>query len=279
MSSDPTGTFPSFDDLFSNLNHFILRLVGLHQAGNLDSWETLEREVKGYFTPERLEEMESLVPGWQKMASYSDGITLVHVMCVFLGLFMLPEFRVLSSDQQQLAKWVILFHDVSKKFTTGAGEKDRTHAFRSAVIAAQQLPRTGFAATPAYDDLIDSWSSLTHSATRLSADHLELLQDNRRLPDILAGIENLFGKDTPTALIIQSVLLHMSLNVVRDWPQAAPLTEDEIKRYIDLDLLPLLRVMMLADNEGWSLFDPDIRAQQRKDTLQAFQRIKKSLLR
>ena len=39
--------------------------------------------------------------------------------------------------------------------------------------------------------------------------------------------------------------------------------------------LPLLKVMNLSDNEGWSMFDPDIRTTQRNDTLEAFERWRK----
>ena len=88
------------------------------------------------------------------------------------------------------------------------------------------------------------------------------------------GVERMFGKDTPTALIVQCVLLHMSINVVRDWPQAAPLSNEEIKRYITNDLEPLLKVMMLSDNEGWVMFSSE-RQQQRNETLQVFEMIER----
>ena len=64
----------------------------------------------------------------------------------------------------------------------------------------------------------------------------------------------------------------MSLNVVNQYPQAAPLSETEVKSYIDPVLLPLLRVMMLADNEGWVLFYSEVRELQRNETLAAFQK-------
>jgi hypothetical protein len=96
--------------------------------------------------------------------------------------------------------------------------------------------------------------------------------DNRRLPGILIGIDNLFGKDAPAALITKTALLHISLDVDPFYATPAPLTEEEIKHYIDPSLFPLLRVMMHADNEGWSLFDPETRAQRRNDALKAFER-------
>lgn len=263
--------FPDFDGCLPELNRFILELVEVYQSGQVHSWDNLERRVKTYFTPQRVQQMEVAVPGWQKMASFAEGVTVVHVMCVFLGLFMLPEFQSLCRAQQQVAKWIVLFHDVEKEVREDA--RDAVHGFRSAAMAAKQLPHLGFSVTAAYARLIRPWSELTYSATKFSGDSADPIQDNGRLPEILAGIETMFGADTPATLFVKTVLLHMSINVVPDWPQAAPLTEEEITRFVHPTLLPLLKVMMLSDNEGWSLFDPETRAQQREDTLKAFREV------
>ena len=59
-----------------------------------------------------------------------------------------------------------------------------------------------------------------------------------------------------------------------DWSQAAPLSNNEIKNYINGNILPLLRVMMLADNEGWVMFNPNNRKKQRDETLRTFEEVK-----
>jgi hypothetical protein len=119
-----------------------------------------------------------------------------------------------------------------------------------------------------------SWSEFTCNSTKVSTNFPEPIQDNENLPEILSGIDRMFGKDRPNALIIKCVLLHMSINVVTEWPQAAALEEEEIKRYITGQLVPLLKVMMLADNEGWVMFSAE-RQQQRDETLQVFQEVEK----
>ena len=261
--------FPVFEDCFHDLNQFILELVHAYGAGRISSWDELENEVKSYFADQRMEQMESRVPGWQEMASYSEGITLVHVMCVFLGLFMLPEFQSLSVEQQQLAKWIVLFHDVAKAHIQG--KKDTMHAFRSAVQTAKILPDFGFPTTQEYPELIGAWSEYTTRAFLDGDAKSAPKPDNGKLPEILKGIEQLYGAETPATLIIKTVLLHISLDVDPYYPTPAPLTEEEIRHYIGISLLPLLGAMMLSDNEGWSLFDPETRARQRKATLQAFE--------
>ncbi len=259
---------PGFDERIPELDAFIHNLVELYQAGKIDAWEDMESIVKDFFNAPRMDQMESLVPGWRKMGSYADGITLVHVMCVFLGMYMLPEFLQLSSPQQQLMKWVILFHDIDKFHIHG--KKDTMHAFRSGVVTANRLPALGFSFSEKYPELIRPWSEYTNQAFIPGEGDGPPTPDNQKLPGILEGIEQLFGKDTPAALIVKTVLLHISLHVDEQYPTPAPLTMEEAQLYIDSELFPLLRVMMLSDNEGWSMFEPETRARQRRDTLAAF---------
>jgi hypothetical protein len=266
---------PVFEGCFPDLNQFILELVQTYEAGGLKSWDDLDQKVKAFFTSERMEQMEAQVPGWKKMASYSGGITLVHVMCVFLGLVRLPEFQALTSAQKQLAKWIVLFHDIDKFHIQG--EKDTMHAFRSGVETARALPRFGFPTRPHFQERIDYWGEYTDQAYTLPGRESAPKPDNRKLPGILTGIDNLFGKDTPAALITKTVLLHISLHIDPFYPTPSALAEEEIKRYIHRRLFPLLKVMMLADNEGWSLFDPETRAQRSRDAMKAFGNIERMI--
>jgi len=262
--------FPSFDERLPFLNNFILDLVNDYDAGIINSWEALDEKVKAIFTSERMDEIETFVPSWKKMASYSDGVTLTHVMCVFLGLFIMPEFQKLTAKQQQLAKWIVLFHDVTKMHIRG--KRDLTHGFRSAALTGKVLTNLGFPVEETSTGIIETWSEFTKSAITFSSDCGEDIQDNSKLPRIMAGIESMYGANSPAALIVEGVLLHMSLNVVIDYPQAAPLNDIEIREYINGNLMPLLKVMCLADNEGWTMFYPETRIVQREETLAAFNR-------
>jgi len=265
--------FPSFDKRLPFLNQFVLELVDDYHAGKINSWDELDEKVKRFFTPERMEQTEALVPGWKKMASYSDGITLTHVMCVFLGVYMMPEFQALTSEGQQIAKWIVLFHDVDKFHVSG--KKDTMHAFRSGALAAQILPTFGFPVTEKYQELIHSWSELALHAFTVSDGDADPKPDNQKLPEILTGIQQLFGEDAPATLITKAALLHISLNIDPFYPTPAPLTDDEIKRFITPSLFPLLKVMMMGDNEGWALFEQEDRKRQYKDAVAAFQEVEK----
>ena len=266
-----TPAFPSFDIYLADLNQFILELVEAFKAGNIKSWDDLEAFVNTYFTPGRIKHTDILVPGWRKMASYVNGVTLVHVMCVFLGLYMMPEFLSMTKEQQQMMKWVILFHDIEKE--PQKGKRDHGHAFRSAVAAARILPGLGSPVTSEYDSLIDDWSEFTRSAITRSENLQDFIQDYHKLPEILDGIERMFGHNTPAALIIKTILFHLSIDM-QPWPPAAPLTDEEVRRYLDRNLVLLLRAMNLGDNEGWNMFNQD-RESLRNATLEAFNRVER----
>jgi len=264
---------PPFDERLTFLNQFILDLVDDFQAGQLTSWSTLGEKVKAFFTPERMNEMEAIVPGWRKMSSYSDGVTLTHVMCVFLGMYMTPQYLSLPPEAQQEMKWIILFHDVEKE--PQPGKRDHTHAFRSAVGAARTLPKLGFPVTPEYDSLIDAWGQFTRSAITKLKNSPDDIQDNGKIHLILEGIERMFGQDTPAALIIKTILFHLSVNMDL-WPPPTPLTDDEVKSYFNQELAALLLIMSLGDNDGWTLFGT-VREEQRADIINQFEKIGKLL--
>jgi len=265
--------FPSFDEQLPFLNQFILELVAEYHAGKLNSWDELDEKVKTFFTPGCMEQMESLLPGWQKMASYSEGITVTHVMCVFLGVFMLSEFQALTPEQQQIEKWIVLFHDLDKFHIRG--KKDTMHAFRSGALTAKELPVFGFSVTEKYTELIDAWYELTLNAY-FDGDAAPK-PDNGKLPEILSGIDQLFGDDSPAALITKTALLHISLDVDPQYPTPAPFTEKDIRSFISPTLFPLLKVMMLGDSDGWVLFDPEDREIKYKTAVAAFQEIERLL--
>jgi hypothetical protein len=263
-------TIPQVAHHLPDLLPFIHELARDYTQGALGNEQQIAAHVHAFFTPAMLDNTDAVIPGWRTMAEQRNGVTLVHVMCVLTALLLCPEYQQATPEQQTLAQWIVLFHDVAKDVRSG--KRDHTHGFRSTAIAGRALLQLGFGRTGNQND-IEKWATLTENAIIQHPDSGEMIQDNRRLPEIIAGIRQLFGRETPAALVVKAVLLHMSLDVVQDWPQTAPLTDDAIRQYLDVTLLPLLKIMILADNDAWALFDKATKQRYRTEVLDVFDRI------
>lgn len=261
-------SLPLLADKLPALTHFTHQLADDYQSGHLHGWDQFKERTTAFYTPEVMAQIEQVVPGWSHMSTYVNGQTLVHVTSVLVALYLLPEYQSASPDQQRIMEWMVMFHDVAKQ--AYSGKHDYTHGFRSAAITGRALAPLDFPTTPIYTQYIDEWCQLTATATTYDPQHAEDKQDNRKLPEILAGINNLYGANSPAALVIKGVLLHISIDSDPSYPTVAPLTADEIVRCISRDLYPLLKMMQLVDNDSWQLFDPASKQYQREKTLIAF---------
>jgi hypothetical protein len=264
---------PMLEDKIPELVDFVDGLAEEIEAGRLDNWEPFSARAQEFYTPARMAEIEACIPGWDRMASFEDGATLVHVTGAMAALKLLPEYRQAAPKTQTLSEWIVLMHDLGKEIY--AGKRDHTHGFRSAVIAGRILPGLGFAVNAEYQDGFQAWEALTNAAFRPGTDGGDPIQDNRKLPQILAGIEALYGHNSDAALVVKAILLHFSINTCSDWPQVAPLSEEEVSLYIDQEFVPYLEIMMLVDSDAWALFDPADKAKMRAETLQVFQEVRR----
>jgi hypothetical protein len=271
MADEPD--FPTIDQHLPDLMAFAGSLARDYDSGELSSWQALTQRVDAFFSPAMLDQVENVAPGWRQMAAQGKGLTQVHVMCTLVGLLTCPEFKRASPSQQELAKWIVLFHDIAKQVEPG--KPDRIHAFRSATNAAAALPTIGFAVTADHASHCDEWRALVHAASiQLGDRHTAYpIQDNGQLPGIIEGIAQLFGHGSPAALIIETVLLLHSITMLEQYPVAAPLSEYETERYLDRDLLAQLKLMSLADSDGWELFLPSTRERYRQLTLAVFDKL------
>jgi hypothetical protein len=252
---------------------FIQRMKDDNDRGTFNGWQDFTKPIRQWYTPERLQQIDNVVMGWKKMSSYADQATLIHLTAALVSLLGLPEYQALSPEQQNLALWIILYHDVDKEVYQ-QGKRDHTHGFRSASVCGQGLVRHGFV-HDVDKEALHQWVTLTKTASIIDEKLSDDIQDNSKLETIMQGIDMLFGgRDTPTGLIICGVLLHMSLNVVDEWPQSAPLTDEQIRASISPTLFPLLRVMMLTDSNAWGLFNPERHQPERQQLYRELDRVK-----
>lgn len=260
-----TATVPQLDDHLPDLLGFVRILARQIEAGALQDGDALLLRFRDFYTADRMRAIERVAPGWKDMAAFADGATLNHITQAMVALQLLPEYRQASRQLQGMLEWTVLYHDLGKQVI--AGQRDALHAFRSATMAARTLPSVGFPVTAIYPTTLEPWTRLVLGASVDAPDGKGRIQDNRELPKILRGIDDLFGAGSPAALIVQAVLLHQSLNVVPEWPNPGSLTEAEWPQCIRPALLPLLEAMMLVDSDAWQLFEPARKAQFRQGTL------------
>ena len=268
-------TIPRLEDQLPDLLEFVRTLARQIDADELQDGDELVLRIRDFYTADRTTAIEAVAPGWKDMAAYADGATLHHVTQAFIALQLLPEYRQASRHLQALLEWSVLYHDLGKQVI--ARQRDALHAFRSATMAARTLPDLGFLASDAYPAALGPWTRLVLGSSVATPDGKGLIQDNRALPEILRGIEQLFGAGSAAALIVQAVLLHQSLNVVPEWPNPGSLAEAELPACIRPALLPLLEGLMLADSDAWQLFEPASKTKYRQSTLAVFANVRRVL--
>jgi GNAT superfamily N-acetyltransferase len=258
-----SASLPDLHRLLPALVHFVQGLAWEYQCDSLPA-ETLHRAIVEFYTPMEMTNIEKVIPGWNEMADYASGQTLIHITCMLLATLASPEYAQASDDDRLLLEWIAVLHDLSKQATER--QRDHAHAFRSAAQAAYILPRLGFPVSDRYAQMVDGWAELTSRAVIVKEN--AVIQDNSYLADILAGIDVMFGARSPAARLIQCILMHMSLDTVPDeWPCPAGLDHEQAQRWIDRDLLSLLTPVMLADSDAWNLYNLSTKARYRRMTL------------
>ena len=264
---------PRLEHKLPDLYEFVRTAALRIEAGELRDGDALALHIRDFYTADRMDVIETVAPGWRDMSAYADGATRAHVTQALIALQLLPEYRQASRRLQALMEWSELYHDLGKQVIRG--QRDALHAFRGAVMAARALPRLGFPTSDAYAAALDPWTRLVLGASIEAPDGKGLIQDNRALPEILQGIERLFGAGSAAALIVEAVLLHQSLSVVPEWPNPGSLAEAELASCIHPALLPLLEGVMLVDSDAWQLFDPASKAKFRQGTLAVFANVRR----
>ena len=197
-------TFPQLDTVLPDLRAFIRLLSHSIRSIGPDSFNQAANLVQEFFTPEQLANLEAVAPGWSDLIEHDQHATLLHVMLAMASLPFLHEYRDASPEEQSMVDWALLFHDIAKR---SKHERDHTHAFRSAVVAARSIPLTGFVVPESYHRDIDEWSHLTLAATCCQSDSDTRVQDNHQLPGILSGVDLMLGQNTASAMIVKLILL------------------------------------------------------------------------
>jgi hypothetical protein len=264
-TANERGTISSIAEKLPGVWSFLEKLSSGVNAGIIKSEEDFIERCRKFYTPDRMAEIEVVVPGWKHMASFDDGKTLWHVNLAMVALLQLDEYRSMSPGLQTVQQWIVFLHDVGKE---PEGGRDHRHSFRSAAQAGRIMPKLGFPVTAAYPAEFQDWFNLTDTATRFDKVQGLQIQANSKLSKILSGARRIFAEPTRTA--VGAIALHQSITSLAAWPVKAPLTDDQVMAYVDNDIMRALLVLMLADSGGWNLFDPPTLDSMYKETRAVF---------
>lgn len=269
VSYGNSNMISSMRDYLPELEHFARQLASDY-AEQLLTWESFLQRCDEFYSDTMMQKIDSMATSWIEMASYRHRATLYHVTTVLVALYLLPEYQLATARQQRLMEWTVLFHDIAKVPVENG--HDYIHGFKSAAVAGKALTQLGFALEEGQSETdLDSWYDLTFKAIIYDVEHRDYIQDNTQLPKIIQGLRELHSAEAYG--IVTAILFHISIKTDPDYPIYAPLTDEEIKRYITRDSLPILKAMLLVDNDGWCLFDADRSPQQsrRQQTLAVFE--------
>lgn len=253
---------PDVAALLDNLSRDIAR-------SRITTQEDFDAACRRSWTPARMADVDDLIPRWSEMASYADGKTLCHVTAALLALYRLDEYRAAGGHLRTLMEWTVVLHDIAKQ--PAHGRRDHRHAFRSAVVALETLPRLGFEPKAAFAAKAESWRAMVLQAHLRDPASGEVVQDNAFLPPLVAGAHEMLESDG--ARIVTAIALHLAITVVGDWPSLAPLDAEQEQALVTPEIAELLQPLMLADNGGWNLLDPATLRSMYAETRAVFARI------
>lgn len=221
------------------------------RSGEITTLDGAHEYIRLSITRSEVEELERFAPGWRELADYDDLTTLGHVIISLLSLPYHREYLDAGPSRQRIVTYALLYHDLAKRSAEG---RDHTHAFRSAAMAARSLPLLRLDLARGARAALEEWA---HDATNAVCrnDDGQLVQDNSRIPELFGRLDAILAADSAPNRMIKIVLLHHSVDVLKLWPQANPLTRPQIERWLDQELLVLLRILMLADCDGWELLN------------------------
>jgi hypothetical protein len=240
------------------------------EQGDTATSSNAKQSVIAFLDASQLQKLEATAPGWSDSIDHDKAETFTHVVLAMASLKFHREFEESSPNERNAIRWALLFHDIAKR---SREVQDSTHAFRSAVVMARSLPLIGVELPTGYSQHIHGWAELTLGAVTQPAGRDVPIQDNQRIPEILAGLDLMLENHTCAKTAIKLVLLHHSINHLQDWPQASALTESQVSQLFDSRLLQLIRVMMLADSDGWELFNTPNCTRYREETRTVFRRL------
>ncbi len=262
---------PDFDVAMPVLSAFIVKLNSRIGLREIDSADSAEQTIDAFFTDDLKNNLETSAPGWSQLLDHDGTRTLCHVVTALASLPDYEEYNEADTKQKTIITWALFYHDIAKR---SANQRDTCHAFRSAVVAANNFCRGHADLADSFKNKVDAWSETTLNAAQSEPDN-DTATNNANLIEIIQQLDLLFAPHSTANLIVKVILLHHSINTLQDWPQVNPLTDNEILLIFNAELLQLMRLMFLADSDGWELFHAERSVDYRSQIRSVFDRLER----
>jgi len=245
----PMKTIPVLSSVLPRLWASACELRSELESGEHSDWAALYQRLNFLTEQEWIESIESILPGWKKIATQSEGIAAKHTLVVLACCMNLPEYQGAEAETQREIEWAAVFHDIDKDVRFG---RDASHGVRSAAVTAQGLVGLGFDFQ--LDGDFTAWLDLLKSAQKQVNGNW--VNDFTHLADITTGLCYFFGANTPASRIIKAVMFHQSLPTVDDWPNPVILSDDQVRASLTLSDMDVLGSLLLGDSDAWNVCEP-----------------------
>lgn len=203
-----------------------------------------------------------------------------HIIRFFVQIFHDDDFKNLQENTKNLILWTSLLHDIGKRGFPYIQNSDRDpfHSFTSGALALKIISRY---VKIEKIDKINALSDFIKNAfiikTDINNNSLEYC-DTSKLDQILCDLEIIFKRNTDLYLMIKLILLHQSLDVISDYPPMAPLSEEQVCNYCDIEFIKLLKILCVADSTSYHLNSPEEMNYYQNLLNEGFDKLKKKII-
>jgi len=246
---------PQFDKYFSLLASKIASLDKAIDYSKLsdamERWE-IQRDYFAQFYPE----IEKVIPMWTWLNTQLNGRICFHTLRMLYCTLNDKNYLLLSPEKQNVIKWTIILHDIAKRNvpTFKEDKKDPAHPYNSAIVA------------------LDVFNSLSEYKETFSQAKIKLLQekikasiiddyipDLKELGNILEQAKDIFVSSHFCYLVFKLIIMHQALPYFNTADQPVYLTDEEIKKYCDVEFLQLMKIIATNDLINYHLQNSIIR--------------------
>jgi len=250
------GDLPGFDQTFPDLTKMLMKYAEDFSTEREMTFDQLRDDMQAILKTESVaKRITEIMPEMDELTQHCDGDISMHTLTVMLSFFKDLSFEGLDPVTRDIVTWALFLHDVMKRPQMGKG-KDFVHPFKGAARACLILFRLGIIPRTSENyQMTRKFSSTLHQGYKLLQKRgVSIPVQNHRC--LHQAWEILEYMPTQARMILKLILLHQSVTVVLDSPQAVDLTREERASFLDPLFIEVFQHIMLHDSVSYCLLHP-----------------------